>query len=399
MTYSDSSQRVDYLDAARAFALILGVFFHASLSFVPVYIGWAVMDVSTGWQAAIFATISHSFRLELFFLIAGFFSHMTFHRGGSNTFFRSRLVRIALPLLVGWFILRPLIVSGFVMGGQSLQGDVDISGSLITGLNSLQELPAGFLVGTHLWFLYYLLLITLITLSARFILLSQKRVGVKLTAIGDRLITWLCQSPLSWALIVAPVSVCLWFMDGWGMDTPDKTLVPHLPVLMVYGGFFILGWLLHRQSSAMDKIALVSWPIVVVAVIAAVAAVVLMKYQMQHAHPYYQAFKIGFVICYAVMMWLLVIITLGIVRRVVKGPNKVVRYLADASYWMYLIHLPIVIFLQVTVAEWPLHWALKWCGITTVTVIVSLLIYDVLVRNTVVGATLSGRRKIQWLRT
>ncbi len=69
--------------------MLLGIVFHASLSFVPVFIGWAVMDVSTSSIVGIFLLISHSFRMELFFLIAGFFSHMTFHRKGSGTFFRS----------------------------------------------------------------------------------------------------------------------------------------------------------------------------------------------------------------------------------------------------------------------------------------------------------------------
>ena len=69
-----ASPRLDYLDATRAFALVLGVVFHASLSFLPFYIGWAVQDVSTNIVTGGFATISHSFRLEVFFLLAGFFT-------------------------------------------------------------------------------------------------------------------------------------------------------------------------------------------------------------------------------------------------------------------------------------------------------------------------------------
>ena len=98
--------RLDYLDAARAFALLLGIVFHASISFMPMFIGWAVMDISTSDLVPIFMMISHSFRLALFFLIAGFFSHMTFHRKGAANFLQSRLVRIAIPLVIGWFLLR-----------------------------------------------------------------------------------------------------------------------------------------------------------------------------------------------------------------------------------------------------------------------------------------------------
>ena len=37
-----TASRLDYLDATRAFALVLGVAFHASMSFLPFFAGWAV---------------------------------------------------------------------------------------------------------------------------------------------------------------------------------------------------------------------------------------------------------------------------------------------------------------------------------------------------------------------
>src|SRR5436190_22965342 len=97
---SRESSRLDYLDATRAFALILGIVFHACLSFMPVFIGWAVQDVSTSPLVTMFMTVSHSFRMETFFLMAGFFSHLTFHRKGAGEFLLSRLLRIVLPFVV-----------------------------------------------------------------------------------------------------------------------------------------------------------------------------------------------------------------------------------------------------------------------------------------------------------
>ena len=158
MKAANLNNRLNYLDAVRAFALLLGIVFHASLSFVPVFIGWAVMDISTSSSILGFILVSHSFRMELFFLIAGFFSHMTFHRKGASNFIGSRLIRIAIPFVAGWFILRPLIVSSWVMGGESMRGEVNIVNGLRMGFQSLGQLPKDFLTGTHLWFLYYLLI-------------------------------------------------------------------------------------------------------------------------------------------------------------------------------------------------------------------------------------------------
>lgn len=74
--------RLDYLDATRAFALILGIVFHASLPFAPVFIGWAVMDVSTSPLVSMFFSVSHSFRMPTFFLLAGFFGSRTLPSAG-----------------------------------------------------------------------------------------------------------------------------------------------------------------------------------------------------------------------------------------------------------------------------------------------------------------------------
>src|SRR5690242_9405563 len=131
------SPRLDYLDATRAFALVLGIVFHACLSFVPVFMGWAVQDVSTSPLVAMFMTVSHSFRMEAFFLLAGFFSHLTFHRKGAREFARARVLRIGVPFVLGWFILRPLIVSGWIMGSASLHGRVDVWAGLLGGFQSL----------------------------------------------------------------------------------------------------------------------------------------------------------------------------------------------------------------------------------------------------------------------
>jgi peptidoglycan/LPS O-acetylase OafA/YrhL len=72
--------------------------------------------------------------------------------------------------------------------------------------------------------------------------------------------------------------------------------------------------------------------------------------------------------------------------------SHVRRYLADASYWIYLTHLPLVLALQGVVAPlgWP--WFVKFPLIVTATLAVLLLSYHYLVRPTRLGVLLNGRR-------
>ncbi|BFM21497.1 acyltransferase family protein [Gilvimarinus japonicus] len=396
-TSNQALQRLDYLDAVRAFALLLGIVFHASLSFLPVYIGWAVMDVSTSALVGIFMLISHSFRMALFFLVAGFFSHMTFHRKGAAGFLQSRFIRIVIPFVAGWFLLRPLLVSGWVMGMQSLRGEVAIIASLNEGFNVvLGSLNAAF-TGTHLWFLYYLLLATAAVLLMRQIVVWHPRSYRALTQRVDAVVHWLAHSRLAFIVAAIPTVACLWFMGEWGMDTPDKSLGPQWPVLFIYGGFFALGWLLHRQGNVIEAFGRISVGKVFLGVVASMAAVFLSGFEGQPGHPQYPLIKALFLFSYAVMMWSLVALTIGAFKRLFNRPSKTVRYLADSSYWLYLIHLPIVIWLQIAFAETPWHWGVKLTLISGITIAVSLLLYDLLVRASVIGQVLNGGRKARVL--
>ena len=66
--------------------------------------------------------------------------------------------------------------------------------------------------------------------------------------------------------------------------------------------------------------------------------------------------------------------------------------MADASYWVYLLHLPLVFFLQVAVQDVPWHWSLKFPLILSLTLVPLFVSYHFLVRPTVIGGWLNGRR-------
>lgn len=394
-----ASTRLDHLDAARAFALVLGVVFHASLSFSPGYMGWAVQDISTGAAVLPFMHVSHAFRMELFFLLAGFFSHGLLQRQGLGPFVRSRAVRLGVPFIAGWFLLRPLLVSGWIMGAASMRGDYDFRAAIGAGFAGLKALPADLLTGTHLWFLYYLLLITGLMLGAR--LATQ---GVDRVFAGGRflprLLVWLdtgatrlAASPWVLPMLIVPTAGALWGMQSWGMDTPDRSLCPHGPVLAVYGGCFAAGWLCGRLPACLSALERLTAPRVLAALASAILTFRLSAIQGDPAHPHFTAARVAYSLGYATMMWTLVALTPGLFRKLCSRPRPMVRYLADSSYWMYLVHLPVVVWLQVAVAEVPVHWTLKLAFVSFTTITLSLLTYDLFVRSTWLGQLLNGRRR------
>lgn len=63
-----------------------------------------------------------------------------------------------------------------------------------------------------------------------------------------------------------------------------------------------------------------------------------------------------------------------------------------ASYWVYLVHVPVVIVLHVglTLVDWPT--LLTFSIVLGVTTAVSLATYQVMVRHTFIGVVLNGWR-------
>src|SRR6188474_1818338 len=119
-----SENRLHALDAVRGFALLLGVAFHAALSFVPGLPPgiWAMVDNSPSPFLADAGFVTHVFRMSLFFFIAGFFGRMLYHKLGARGFWANRGKRIAVPLVAGWIILAPLVMYVWSVGVSKATG-------------------------------------------------------------------------------------------------------------------------------------------------------------------------------------------------------------------------------------------------------------------------------------
>jgi ABC-type multidrug transport system ATPase subunit len=81
-----------------------------------------------------------------------------------------------------------------------------------------------------------------------------------------------------------------------------------------------------------------------------------------------------------------------VATRFMSRDSATVRYVADASYWIYLVHLPIVAAFQVIVGQLPWHWSLKFPLVLAASFSVLFLSYRYLVRSTFIGYMLNGRR-------
>jgi glucans biosynthesis protein C len=387
--YGDGSpapERLHALDAVRGVALLLGIVLHATLSFLPTPTRvWIIQDSHPSPTLGVLFFVIHVFRMTTFFLIAGFLAHMSFHRRGAWDFIKDRLQRIAVPLLVGWPILFAAIyfvvywAAGFPNGGP------------IPGARTWPPVLPRFPL-THLWFLYVLLEFYVIVLLLRSTTVWIDRTG-HVRAGFDRLIGLVMRSPFAPAILAVPIGIALIFDPTWvgwfGVRTPDQSLVTNLQAAVGFGTAFSFGWLLHRQIELI-RILERRWLLNLVIAIALIA--VSLAIASLPPKSVGDITKLAAAVCYALAIWTTTFAVIGVALRFLSGFSAARRYMADSSYWLYLIHLPIVMALQVMVSplDWP--WPAKFAVILLVAMPLMFASYQLLVRYSVIGAVLNGRR-------
>ena len=196
-----SAERFHALDATRAFALLLGVGLHAAGSFIP-NTGWPIVDVSAHWSFDYLCFSVHTFRMQLFYLIAGFFARMLYQKRGFTGFSKNRLCRIGLPFVVFWPALVSVNNMAWTWGG-NISGKNLIPVPLVPYLRDMftQGLifktfsQGGVFNMAHLWFLYYLLLLYVLAVALRWLILTALPDSLHIRDRADRFVAQGINSP------------------------------------------------------------------------------------------------------------------------------------------------------------------------------------------------------------
>lgn len=374
---NNPQERLHSLDALRAVALLLGVVLHGTMSYMPTLasVGWPIVDASRSEFLGFIFFLTHIFRMTVFFVIAGFFAHLLFHRHGARAFIRDRAKRVLVPTVFGWIVLVPAVIAIFVWAASN-------SG---TPLQPPPQSSSAFAVPLiHLWFLYLLAIFYAVTLAARAIVSKVSAIR----AAGDTALAWLMRSRLAALVLAMPLAACLAARARWsvfeGIPTPDQSLIPNLAAFVGYGVAFSFGWLLHRQQALLAGLER-TW-IGYTAAAIAMSAGLLFLGQDAELPAAVDA------IAYATASWAWTFALIGIAMRFLSSHRPSVRYLADASYWVYLVHLPVVFALQELMSDWPLHWSVKFPLLLAFATALLLASYHYFVRRTAIGQWLNGKR-------
>lgn len=335
---------------------------------------WMVVDSQPSALAGPIVFVIHLFRMVLFMMLAGYFGSMVLQRRGTRRYLGDRSKRILLPAIVFW----PVAV---------------MSTWLISLLNlNLRDLPTPPMAENAslwlvfgpgvLWFLWTLMEALLIVVLIRSVLLrivGPERLGRAADRAGHVL-----SSPGAVLLPAVPYAVGLVLQGSFNGGTREPlTLIPEASSLVTYVGAFATGWLLFARSGSLQRLG-EQWPAhLAAAVVGTGAAYLAVEQQFPLA--------IGATVL-AVAGWCWVYALVGVCVRYLRHERPMVRYLADSSYWAYLLHLPILLLCELVLVDltWPMPVKVGLTLVVTMALLLSS--YHLLVRPRALGAWLNGRR-------
>jgi hypothetical protein len=357
--------------------MLLGLVLHSAITYgVYENSAWSLKDSITHISNDYIVSFIHTFRMQIFFIVAGFFGSMLFYERKPLEMIKNRAARIVSPFIVFMFLLWPTTVFAFGYTRLVLEGNVNALEDSISVFSNLFILIPRHTF--HLWFLYYLALITSISIVLALVL--QKLPSI--TNNISRVFNWIINKSIARVIIFASITATVYFIIGsWSVST-STSIVPDFNILIYYLAFYIIGWILFKSKHLLDTFMKYDWLFTILAVV-----LFSIYFFMSHGFSY-----ISHVIIKSIMVWLFIFGITGLFIRYASNHSSIMRYISDASYWVYLIHLPLTAIIPGLISDWIIPATLKFLLVFIITSMSCFLSYHYFVRGTFIGQFLNGRR-------
>jgi peptidoglycan/LPS O-acetylase OafA/YrhL len=378
--------RIDALDALRASIMILGVFLHGAVAYMHVPLPgllWPVRDPSQGWVFDLVLWYIHGFRIPLFFMASGFFAALLCDLRGLDAYLVHRIKRIAVPLAVAILVILP---PTYYLWGLGLVEQGLVTWREVTRMSfHNQELKDQVLGLAHLWFLHYLLIYCIVYYLVRKFFPALLRFPRRIRLLES---WW-------WPLSLVAVTFPLLWMRPEIYTQFDNRWLPDPWGLTYHALFFLVGTYLFRVHDQLNRLLRVGYLYILTSLVVFAAVILLFRWQLSGNLPSHGT-TWAFALATSLYSWLAVWGFLGVCLMAFSRQSTLIRYLSDAAYWIYLVHLPVIVSIQLT-----LEYAQNRGGFSippgvgflisvSLTLAIALLSYQYLVRYGSIGKWLHG---------
>lgn len=361
----------------------LGIVLHVSLNHIVGESPAPWRDSQTTLVADFLIALIHVFRMPVFFVLAGFFVAMLLSQHGYRGMFMHRMRRLALPFAVFWPLIFPatvMLVMVFVH--QMVRGTFGLDPSLVP------KPPHGPLLNTlHLWFLYLLMWFCVATSAGAWLAKSMPALPIQAlsNALNTLALRW-------WGTLVLALPLA-WAGNSYraGLVTASGSFAPPLSEWVQSGVFFVIGLALYqRRDASLAHFSKHCWAYGAAGLITFFAWISL--YEATTINPaLLPRPQLIMAFSYGCTSWLWSFALIGAFCRYLPVQNAGLQYLAESSYWAYLVHMLGTIGFGALMFAWPWSALTKMAFNMVATTAFCLLSYHLFVRHRFIGRLLNGK--------
>lgn len=341
---------------------------------------WYVKNDQSSTALNWFNYLGDAVGMQLLFLLAGAATWFALRRHSGGQYAWERVKRLLVPLGFSLLIIVP------PQSYFGLRSHSDYAGSFLEWYPSFFEFypedPAGNFMGgftvAHLWFVLFLLVISLVTLP---LLLYFKRES------GRKIISWLaniCSRPVVMLLLVIPIIVAEGLLDFY-------------PNPLYFLTFFIYGYILMADTRFEEAIERSKRVALILGLVAFVLFIVWRDLGLGSQLNIPEWFW-GITYRRSIVSWFLILALLGYGKRYLNTPPQsrssrvFLGYFGEGSYPFYILHQTVIVVIAFFVAQWAAGVTAKYLIIAAAAYLGTILLYDLLVRRTNVTRFLFGMR-------
>jgi len=367
-------ERRNDIDWLRILAVLLLIPFHTARIFdifEPFYVKNAELSP---WLSYLVIRFLNMWQMQILFLLAGASTWYALRRRGGGQYVGERLKRLLVPFLFGTLVIVPPQMY-FALLHRSNAPD-----SYLAYYPHFFELHLDVpdytgigITWAHLWFILYLFVISLIALPLF--------LGLK-TGIGGRITAglgaFLERGPAIF-LLALPIAVVAELLP----EVDDKPFFIYLLV-------FIYGFVLMTHAGYQRALDRNKWLALGLGLVCGAILIAAEISGLQFAEDSPEGILLLFVASFNLWFWLMALLGLG--HKYLSADNRVLRYARDASYPFYILHQTVIVAIGFFVVQWTAAVLPKYLVIAACSLVVSIALYDLVVRRTNVTRFLFGMK-------
>ncbi len=379
------TDRLYYLDWLRVFAILLVFLVHCSKIFD--YDTTVVFNTIRSPILSVFRDFSLLWVMPLFFVLSGAAVFLSKGTDKKWEFITSRFLRLLVPLIIiGTFIINPLYVYiERLSSGEVASGFFQWYPHFFDGMYGFGGNFAPLGQGTHLWYLEFLFVYSLILLPlfAR----SKKRGMSYLSKLSIHF-----EKPRALLFLFLPISAFAAAFEIIGLGG-----------LRVMGGwdpisyllFFAYGYLIFSNAKIGETIKKYSLIYLAVAIILTallldsrfgfvVKIPGLTRYDLLHDGgllPLNQSLWVGVQALRGLLGWCWIIGVFGLGRRFLNVNNTFLAYGNEAVLPFYILHHTVIYIIGYSVIQWSNGMSIKFFFIAIIAFAMIMAIYEILIRH------------------